>query len=170
MRGERLVLQSRLNVEEALDRLRQRTVPWGMFASWGGKDFISRIDGNEFEVWVRRFWGRNDLAPHFIGRIIPGAAGARIDGRFDTGSWVRRFMRILLILGGVFFLGNLVAARGKMELDSPGLLFPIAMVLYDLVVPRLGYLMNRGDEQKLLAFLAENLAAERDASAPIEPQ
>src|SRR3954471_20664521 len=94
MRGDRVTLQTTVDGAEALHQLRENTTaPVGGWI-YGSKEFFCSFDGNEFELWRRRSWGRNDLAPHFFGRLIPQAGACRIEGHFDTGSWARIFLNV----------------------------------------------------------------------------
>jgi hypothetical protein len=132
----------------------------------GSKPLIGWIEGNQFCLHKRRYW-RNDFAPQFYGDLLPQARGTLIEGYFDVPRWTKVFMRIwlggVLLLGGPFFvrsLLDLLRGRGYVEGDlRAGLLAPSCMVLFGILLPKLGLWLGRHEEQFILEFLQSTLVA-----------
>src|SRR4051812_40687983 len=159
MRGEKLTLQATVDGAEALHQLRQNTSTNWYLPYCRGKDFVSSIDGNEFELWRGRYWMRNDFAPHFFGRVIPQAGACRIEGHFDTGSWVRGFMKVCIPIATVVCLIVLVATARRGKAEWPLYLLPFAAPVWGIAMPRMGYFFGLDDEDEILRFLEKMTGA-----------
>jgi len=135
----------------------------------GEKDVLGAVWGNSFHVQKRRYW-RNDFALNFYGELQPEASGTRIEGRFDLADWVRLFMWFWLggvvLIGGAIFVATLseIIAGSQLETGDAAvsLIVPPAMLLFGIVLPRLGRLLGRSDETFILDHLQNTLSARID--------
>jgi len=158
-------------VAEALSRSmdeEQRTI-FSFSGYKGDKDVLGAVWGNSFHLQKRRYW-RNDFSPHFYGEIQSEPAGTRIEGRFDLADWVRLFMWFWLggvvLIGGAIFVATLsdVIAGSQLETGDAAvsLIVPPSMLLFGIVLPRVGRLLGRGDEAFILDYLQNILSARID--------
>ena len=114
---------------------------------------------------------RNDFAPVFYGQLWPEQDGTRIEGYFDQLRWVRDFMRLWLVtvgaMGALFvtaFVIDRITGSHVTSSDSGVLLlvFPL-FLLFGFLVPKVGGLFAKDDEEFLLEFVQRTLSAELEA-------
>jgi hypothetical protein len=118
---------------------------------------LREVTESTFRLQKRRYW-RNDFAPHLYGQFQPEAGGSRIEAHFDVSRWVKTFMKIWLVgailLGlPIFVLSALDALTGSHHTTGDvhvGLIVPPALILWGLVLPKLGRLLSRGDERSCI--------------------
>lgn len=138
----------------------------------GDRPVLGEVSGNTFRLQKRRYW-KNDFAPHFYGRLLPGPGGTRIEGYFDMSPWVRRFMRFWLagvvVIGGpiaILALMDMVTGSHRLTGDTRvGLIVPPSMIIFGILLPRCGRLLGRGEESVILGFLEHTLAAQRERAS-----
>jgi hypothetical protein len=132
----------------------------------GDRPVLGEVSENTFRLQRRRYW-RNDFAPHFYGRFRPEPGGTRIEGYFDASSWVKTFMR--LWLGGVVLIGGPIFVLTILDLTTGTHLvsgdrwvgvavFP-AMLLFGILLPKLGRLLGKADERFISEHIQRTLAA-----------
>lgn len=166
-----VVLHSALPPRQVRDALR-RTVETGELLPFSRAGYradgplTGRIEDNTF--WLRkRIRGRSSYPRQFNATFLPGPGGTRIEGRFNLPTGTKWFNRIWLgfvVLFGVpLFLQTLL---GVMEGTIPlkggawaGLLLPPALLLYGILLPRLGNRLSAKDEEVILEFLEKKLHA-----------
>jgi hypothetical protein len=132
----------------------------------GSKPLIGRVKGDEFLLHKRRYY-RNDFAPQLYGKLQPNERGTLIEGYFDMPRWTKWFMRIwlgfVIVVGGFFVPSALwKLMQGGNHRDDGfwvGLLVPPGMVLFGLLMPKLGLWLGRNEEQYILDFLQTTLIA-----------
>ncbi|MBZ5615448.1 MAG: hypothetical protein LAO23_15675, partial [Acidobacteriia bacterium] len=101
------------------------------------------------------------------------AGGSRIEAHFDVSRLVKIFMRfwlagVVLCGGPIFVLSVLDRLTGSHHTtgdNSVGLIVPPAMVLWGLLLPRIGRWFGMGDERFLLEFVQQTLAAQIEEHA-----
>jgi hypothetical protein len=178
MRGQRIVLWSPLDVTEARRRVEHNSIVCGRFMQsyalrdWGRTGVASMMgeSGGEIELWIRRFWWKNDYSPHFIGRLIPETRGCRIEGKLDTGTYAQWGAWVGVIASSVFAVLFVVQLVQSGRVDPTFLWAMAAVVVASLVAPRFLYLVSEGDESTLIRFLEDVCHAELvEHGAPIEP-
>jgi len=171
----KVVLHSALAPNAVADALRRSIDEerWTLFSLSGYRGscpVLGEVRENTFRLQKRRYW-RNDFAPHFYGEFQQEPGGSRIEGYFDLSRWTRTFMRLWLIgvalLGGTMFvlcLIDLTTGSHHTSGDARvGLTVPPAMILFGLLLPRIGRLFGRGEQRFLLEFLQHTLAARLEA-------
>ncbi len=132
----------------------------------GSNPVIGWIDGYQFYLHKRRYW-HNGFAPLFYGNLLFQDRGTLIEGYFDVPRGSMMFSRIclggVLLLGGPIFvlsLLDLLEGHGYVKGDpSIGLLVPPCMVLFGMLLPKLGLWFGRHEEQFILEFLQSTPAA-----------
>lgn len=141
----------------------------------GDQPLLGEVSENTFRLHRRRYW-RNDFAPHFYGRLYSDTGGTRIEGHFDSSSWVKTFMR--LWLAGVVLLGSPIFVLSILDLTNGSrfvsgdrwvgiTVFP-SMLLFGILLPRLGRLFAKADERFVSEHLQHTLAARIEEPAPVE--
>jgi hypothetical protein len=168
------ILHSALAPDAVSDALRREVDEerWTLFSLSGFRGdcpLLGEIDGNSFRLRKRRY-SRNDFAGQFYARFEPESGGTKIEGFFDYPRWAKYFMRVWLaaaILIGVpifvMTLSDIVYGSHHMSGDlSVGLLVPPSLVLFGLVLPRIGRLLGKRDERFILHFLQNTLGARMD--------
>jgi hypothetical protein len=136
----------------------------------GDRPVLGEVFGEEFRIQKRRYW-RNDFAPHFYGTLHWEPGGTRIEGHFDVSTWVKNVMRFwvgfVAVVGGiVFVLSVLDLTTGSHFISGDvrvGIIVPPAMLLFGLILPRIGRLVGKGDERFLLEHIQLTLAAHVEA-------
>lgn len=181
MKRHPFVLQSPLAQEEAIRRLRAAIQESGMgmfrVGDWGSAQFYGEIDDNKIELRKRRsFFFRNDFAPHLFAELIPIAGGTKIEGHFDVSSWVSGFMKVWMVfvavVGGIVFVSCLTDILSGHRFDERGgdamvgIIVPPAMLLFGLLLTRIGYYFSFWQENELLEFLKATLTA-TEVSPPV---
>ena len=137
------------------------------FSGYRGKSpVLGRFSGFEFRLHKRRYW-RNDFAPVLYGRLVPESRGTRVETYWGIQRWSRIFMRIWLafvsLIGLPIFLASLrQLITGKQSVQGDlyvGLLVPPGMLLFGMLLPKLGFILGFREKQFLLDFLEPVLVA-----------
>lgn len=166
-----IILHSALAPLPLADALRrsidaERRTLFSLSGYRGSCSVLGEVKENTFRLQRRRYW-RNDFAPHLYGQFQPESGGSRIEAHFDVSRWVKTFGKIWLagavLLGApIFVLSALDLLTGSHYTTGDirvGLIGPPALILWGFVLPRLGRLFGRGDEQFLVEFIQHTLAA-----------
>jgi hypothetical protein len=165
------VLHSTLAPTAVADALRrsideERWAPFSMSGYQGNRPLLGEVGENTFRVQKRKYY-RNDFAGHFYGRFAPEPGGTRIEGYFDAQRWARYFMRIWLtfavLLGTLIFVRTVIdVVEGSQHLSGDqwvGLLVPPALVLFGIVLPKVGRLVGKSHERFILEHIEKTAAA-----------
>jgi hypothetical protein len=168
------ILHSALAPGAVSDALRREVdeEQWTVFSLSGfrgNRPLLGEIEGNSFRLRKRRY-SRNDFAGQFYARFEPELGGTKIEGFFDYPRWAKYFMRVWLaaavVIGAPIFvmtLTDVVYGTHHMSGDlSVGLLVPLGLILFGLVLPRIGRLLGKRDERFILHFLQNTLVARMD--------
>ena len=129
-------------------------------------------DRNSFKL-LRSRSGRSDFPCQFYGHIEAAPGGTRIEGHFDFPEWTIWFLRIwlgfLVLIALAICLGTLNYAVKQHDFLNisiwAGLLIPLVLVLWGLMVPKIARMLSRGDEQFILQFIQDTLAARTEEAA-----
>ncbi|MFZ1086457.1 MAG: hypothetical protein WAN35_15955 [Terracidiphilus sp.] len=115
----------------------------------------------------KRLYTRNDFARYFYARFEPEQSGTKIEARFDLQQYTKWFMRIWLSFAGL--VGIKLVVTTIRYLMTPGhnmksgvwvgLLVPPSLVLFGILLPKMGKLFGRKDEEFILQFVQEKLVA-----------
>jgi hypothetical protein len=165
------VLHSALTPESVAEAL-TRSIDeerWTVFSPSGyrgDRPLLGEVSDNTFRVQKRR-WSRNDFAPHFYARFGPEHGGTRIEGYFDTRPWAKYFMWIWLgfavLIGTPIFIATAIdITTGSYHSNGEawvGLVVPPALVLFGIVLPKVGRLAGRADRPFILEQLQKALGA-----------
>lgn len=166
-----VTLRTDLSLEECRRRIIESVDPerWTLFSLSGykgSKPIIGGFEGDSFCLHKRRYY-RNDFAPRFYGELLPQSRGTRIKGYFDARRdaklFIRMWVALVILMGTPLFLESVRAAFLKTRTIEGnlwmGLLVPLALVLFGIVLPRFGLWLGRGDETSIVALLETTLAA-----------
>jgi hypothetical protein len=151
-------------IRASIDEERRTLLSWSGYA--GSRKVLGKIDGYEIRLQKRRYY-HNDFAPYFYARLLPQTHGTRIEGRFDCSPFVKTFMRIWLILviaGGtpifILCLKDILTGSASVSGDRyVGVVVPPGMVLFGLLLPRIGRWLAKNEESYILEFLQSTLPA-----------
>jgi hypothetical protein len=132
----------------------------------GKNPVLARFTGFEFRLHKRRYW-RNDFAPVLYGRLVAESRGTRVETYWGIQRWARIFMRIWLSFAAltgvpIFFasLSQLVAGRQSVQGDLyVGLLVPPGMLLFGMLLPKIGSALGLREKRFLVEFLERVLIA-----------
>ncbi|MGA8878690.1 MAG: hypothetical protein WCC25_16240 [Candidatus Korobacteraceae bacterium] len=165
------VLHSTLTPNAVAEALRrsideQRWTPFSLSGYKGKLPLLGEVGENTFEVQKRKYY-RNNFAGRFYGRFAPELGGTRIEGYFDYPRWSRYFMWIWLslavLLGTPIFAGTLrglITGSNYMKGDEwVGLIVPPVLVLFGILLPKVGRLLGKSDERFMLEHIRNTLAA-----------
>lgn len=139
------------------------------FSGYGGKNpVLGRFSDFEFRLHKRRYW-RNDFAPVLYGRLVPESRGTRVETYWGIQRWSRIFMRVwlafVILMGLPIFVGSLrQLITGKQSVQGDlyvGLLVPAGMLLFGMLLPKIGFLLGFREKQFLVEFLERVLVAGR---------
>ncbi|MFP5208439.1 MAG: hypothetical protein ACLGRW_04025 [Acidobacteriota bacterium] len=131
---------------------------------------------NAFKI-LRRRSGRSDFPCQFYGRIDQAPDGTRIEGYFDFPEWTIWFLRVwlglLVLIALAICLGTLNYAVKQHDFLNisiwAGLLIPLVLVLWGLMVPKIARLLSRGDERYILQFVQDTFAARTEEARDKQP-
>ena len=154
----RCELATNLTAESAIARIKAAVGPEPSFRQFRrglGRDsaarppFIGTIEGSDFR-FRRDIWYRNDFRPIVTGRVRSGPSGVRIR--------VTMFLRpAVAIFMFIWFAGfGLVAASSALTFlrtprgAHPGLLSPVAMLLFGAVLVGVGFFPEAVKTRRLL--------------------
>lgn len=165
-----VALRTDLSVEECLRRLSEasdigeRTI-FSFSGYKGSKPVLSKFNGNKFKLWKRRYYN-NSFAPFFFGNLSREERGTRVEGRFGMDPYVKGFMIVWLSLAIVISLPILFStlAHPIHGDDWAGVLIPVGMVCFGILLPKFGQLIGKGEERYLRELLETTLAARIDES------
>ncbi|MGA2204972.1 MAG: hypothetical protein ABSG40_23795 [Terriglobales bacterium] len=176
MRRTIYVLHSALDPSSVPEVLRlsideERRTLFSMSGYQGDRPVLGKVDGNTFILQKRRY-SRNDFAGRFYERFEPEVGGTRIEGHFDSPPWAKWFMRIwlagVILLGSPVFVMTVIdIVRGTHQMGDGrwiGLIVPPAMVLFGIILPKLGRLLGKRDEQYILDHVRNTLAARSEVT------
>ncbi len=165
------VLHSPLSPTAALSALRSavdeehRTL-FSLSGYKGEKPVLGDIESSQFRVQKRRY-SRNDFAGHFYGRIQAESSGSRIEGYFDWPKWARWYMRIWLsfaVLVGIPIFAetvwNIGSGKTQWANDWVGIVVPPVLILFGLVMPKIGRLFGKKDRRFLVEYVQHSLMAQ----------
>jgi hypothetical protein len=132
----------------------------------GEKPILGIVSGNEFCLHKRRYW-RNDFGPLLYGRIVSEARSSRIEAYWGIQRWTRLFMRVWLVFAALIGIPIFVTSLHQLLSGVPtfqgdlyvGLLVPPGMVLFGVLLPRLGSLLSFPERTYLIQFLERVLVA-----------
>ena len=175
MRRTIYVLHSALDPSSVPEVLRlsideERNTLFSMSGYQGDRPVLGKVDGNTF-ILLKWKDSRNDFAGRFYERFEPEVGGTRIEGHFDSPPWAKWFMRIWLagaLLGSPVFVMTVIdIVRGTHQMGDGrwiGLIVPPAMVLFGIILPKLGRLLGKRDEQYILDHVRNTLAARSEVT------
>jgi len=137
----------------------------------GSQAVIGETNGVTFRIHKRRLW-KNDFAPHFYGEFATGTNGTSIQGFFDASPFVKQFMRgwigFVAVVGIPFFLvtvWDLLTGSNYVQGEKwLGIIIPPAMLVWGVLLPKVGRLISESDETFLVEFLETSLAAKKQDS------
>jgi hypothetical protein len=152
-----IVLTSALPPDECADRLRAATdQDGGMFIS-GCKPVLGRVSGRSVRLRKRPL-GRSDFRACLIGILEPQGDGTVFRGTVGLNPSTWYFMAVWFG-GAVFacFIGLMDAVRTAVAGATPrpmGVVIPLAMLGFGVMLLRAGRNQTRAEEPFLVAFLA----------------
>ena len=165
------VLHSTLTPNAVVDALRrsideERWTLFSLSGYQGNRPLLGKVGESTFRVQKRKYY-RNDFAGQFYGRFVPEPGGTRIEGYFDAPRWARYFMRIWLtftvLMGTPSFVRtviDVVAGSHHMSGDQwVGLVVPSVLVLFGIVLPKVGRLLGKNNERFILEHVQKTVAA-----------
>lgn len=165
------VLHSSLSPESVAEVLRTsidkvRWAPFSLSGYRGDRPLLGEVGSGTLRVQKRRS-SRNDFAPHFCARFGPEEGGTRIEGSFDTRPWAKYFMRTwlsfaILIGAPIFVMSAIDMTTGRRYLEGDtwvGLVVPPALVLFGVLLPRVGSWLGQTDRAFIIEKLQKDLHA-----------
>jgi len=166
-----VVLHSNLTPDAVVDALRRSIdekhwTPFSLSGYKGNQPLLGKVGESTFRVQKRKFY-RNDFAGQFYGRFVPERGGTKIEGYFDSPLWARYFMRIWLtfavLVGTLIFVKtviDVVVGSHHMSGDQwVGLVVPPVLVLFGIVLPKVGRLLGKSNERFILEHVQTTVAA-----------
>jgi hypothetical protein len=175
----KFVLHSPFPTYAVADALRQtideeRITLFSLSGYKGKRPLLGKVGDHTFRLQKRRYY-KNSFAPFCYGEFEPEAGGTRIEAHFDMSRWVRYFMQfwmaVVILLGGAVFVSTMEdILRGGHYIHGQtwmGILVPLAMVLFGVLLPRIGRLLGRGEERFMLEYLQQTLAARVEPPDPV---
>jgi len=167
----KVVLHSSLPSYAVADTLRcsideERITLFSLSGYRGSRPVLGKVDESTFRLQKRRCY-HNSFAPFFYGRFEPEPGGTRIEGYFDMSRRVKYFMwfwlAMVVLIGGQIFLASLkdiVTGSHYIRGDKRmGILIALSMILFGVLLPKIGRFIARGEERFLLEHLQQTLAA-----------
>jgi len=147
--------------------LEQRTI-FSLSGYKGTAPVIGWLDGNQFYLHKRRTY-RNDFAPLCYGNFVAQDKGTLVECYFDLRRWTKLFIKLWLTL--VILIGVPIFAISVHDLfktghfndgsEYLGLVVPVAMILFDIYLPKFGLLLGKSEEEIILEFLWSTLVANK---------
>lgn len=122
-------------------------------------------------MWKRIYY-HNDFRPYFYGKLIPKTNGARLEGSFGLSRLVKVGMAIwlaLVAITGIPELASFFRNSGEPLNNRAMDLIPLGMFAFGLLLPQLGRLLGRGQQQFILDTLQAALAARVQTLDPDAP-
>jgi hypothetical protein len=177
-----VVLHSSLPPYVVADTLRrsideERITLFSLSGYKGSRPVLGKVDESTFRLQKRRYY-HNSFAPIFYGRFEPETGGTRIEGYFDMAQWVKYFMwfwlAMVILIGGQIFLASLkdiVTGSHYIHGDKRiGILIPPFMILFGVLLPKVGELLARGEKTFILEHLQQTLVARMEPGNPVSTQ
>jgi hypothetical protein len=158
-------LVSPLSIVECTDRLRSATQSeWTMF---GASPVVGKVGEKSFRLRKRLEGSHNSFQTYLFARLNSEGASTRLTCRFGVHPFVAVFMMVWF--GGVTAAaigGLLVGLRqySSGTMTSAAWLGPWAMVLFGIVLNRVGRRMARGEGEFLMDFLRRTVDARPEIS------
>lgn len=160
-------------VADALSRSidEERKSSSSLFGFKGDHVILGELKENAFRLQKRTHWYndllfRRLLVPHFYGQFRPEPGGTRVEGYFALSRWVKYFgfcvAGVGLVCGGILGLlfRNLTASGDEISgLAWVGLLYAWILIVFGLLLPKIGRIIGRSDERAILVHLQNTLAA-----------
>jgi len=157
---------SRARISEQMD-LDRRAI-FSLSGYQGKNRVLGRFLDFEFRLHKRRYW-RNDFAPVLYGRLVAESRGTLVEMYWGIQRWPRIFMRIWLtfaaLIGVPMFVVSLwqlmtgkQAVKGDLYIN---LLVPPGMLLFGMMLPRVGMALGFREKRFLVEFLERVLVAGR---------
>jgi hypothetical protein len=150
----RLVIQTRVTSGEAEEILRKLVRPKLSFFQEldipvdSGPPFVGWVEGNRFK-FVRAITGRNSFLPIISGRLVAGEGGAVVQATLRLAHSVALFMAFWMtavIYGAIEGL-----PRAWEKSDVMGMVFPLGMPIFGLVLTLSGFLPEKRKARRLLS-------------------
>ena len=149
--------------------------PFSLSGYKGHAGMLGRIAGNEFRLHKRKR-GHNSFAPLLFARVLPEGPGSIVEGYWGVWPGIRLFMRVWL--GLVVLIGAPVSVFALLEGIRRGftgggdwwidLIVPPALVLWGLVLPRLGAAVGNDEKNSIEEFLGWILVANKQSEPTTE--
>jgi hypothetical protein len=132
----------------------------------GSKPIVGRIGGNEFRLQKRRYW-HNSFGPVLFGRVTSHGRGSLVEGYWGMARWTRMFMRVWIIFAivvGTPILFDSLKCMGSAGCKVRGdwwigVAVPPALVLWGLLLPRLGAVLSFHERKHVVQLLEQSLVA-----------
>lgn len=167
-------LQSDISISECLNRISNAidTPRWTVFSLsgyQGSRPVLGKIEGDRIRLEKRRYY-RNSFAPYFYATLSEQEHGTRIEGHFDSPPFVKVFMRIwlafVLAVGIPIFILSLKGIFLKTNTGNGdpvvGVLVPPVLIVFGILLPKIGRWFARSEEGFILNFLQRILSARLD--------
>jgi hypothetical protein len=132
----------------------------------GSKPIVGRVGGNEFRLHKRRYW-HNSFGPVLFGRVTSHGRGSLVEGYWDMARWTRMFTRVWIIFAivvGTPILFDSLRCIGSVGCRVQGdwwvgIVVPPALVLWGLLLPRLGATLSFHERKRVAQLLEQILVA-----------
>jgi len=171
-----VALHSDINISECLNRINNaidtpRRTLFSLSGYRGSRPILGKIEGDKIQLEKRRYY-RNSFAPYFYATLSEQNHGTRIEGYFDSPPFVKIFMRIWLAfavaIGIPIFIRSskdfLVGTQNVGGDAFVGILVPLVMIVFGILLPKIGRWFARSEEGFILNFLQQILPARLDIS------
>jgi hypothetical protein len=171
-----VALHSDISISECLNRISNAidTPRWTVFSLsgyQGSRPVLGKIEGDRIRLEKRRYY-RNSFAPYFYATLSEQEHGTRIEGHFDSPPLVKVFMRIWFVfvvaIGIPIFILSLKDIFLKTDTGSGdpivGVLVPPVLIVFGILLPKIGRWFARSEEGFILNFLQRILPARLDMS------
>ena len=146
---------------------------WALLSFSGYKGrlpVVGTFESSTFRLHRRRYMWRNDFAPNLYGEVFPDSGGTRIEVYFGLSPWTKIFMLLWLgmvgVAGGTVWIAVVIqlirSHQPPTDHDWVGLIVPPAMILWGILLPKLGRFLSSWDEEYLLKFVEQAAAAQRE--------
>lgn len=132
----------------------------------GSKPVVGSIAGRDFRLHKRRYW-HNSFGPILFGRVTADGRGSLVEAYWAMSRWTRTFVRVWIIfaiavIAPILFnlLRCAINAGCKVQGDWwVGVLVPPAMILWGLLLPRLGGALSFHERKHIVAMMEQTLVA-----------
>ena len=154
----RCELATNLTAESAIARIKAAVGPepsFRQFRRGRGQDsaarppFIGTVEGSDFR-FRRDIWYRNDFRPIVTGRVTSAPAGVRIRVTMFLRPAVAVFMFIWFAGFGLVAASSALTFLKTPRGTQPGLLSPVAMLLFGVVLVGVGFVPEAVKTRRLL--------------------